>query len=510
MRSSASSSGPQPSEILPGHGVITLFGYKIQVRVDRGHLLLEDGIGSDRRATRLPRVGHGLKRLVTIGSDGMISLAALRWLSDQKAAFIMLDREGHVLATTGPVRPSDARLRRAQAIASQSGAALRIARVLIDKKIWGQENVARRKLLAVESANTIARFRADLANADTAEAIRLIESQAASAYWAAWRTLPINFPRKDESLVPRHWRFFGARVSPLTGSPRLAANPPNAILNYLYALLESESRLAAAALGLDPGMGMLHVDMANRDSLACDLMEPVRPQVDAFLLDWITREPLKREWLFEERSGNCRLMASLAMRLSETAATWGRAVAPFAEWVAQTLWNSNRKPARGEQMLPTRLTQRRKSEGRGNDFIPRAAPVPSPARICHGCGGTVRKGHHCASCATLVSREKLIEFAHAGRVAAQGSQAQKRRSATQRRHAAEIQVWLPSSNPSWLTETVYVTKIQPRLAVISVPALSSALSISAPYAADIRAGRRRPHPRHWQVLAQLVHVSSVS
>jgi hypothetical protein len=27
------------------------------------------------------------------------------------------------------------------------------------------------------------------------------------------------------------------------------------------------------------------------------------------------------------------------------------------------------------------------------------------------------------------------------------------------------------------------------------------------YAADIRAGRRRPHPRHWQALAQLVGAS---
>ncbi len=105
---------------------------------------------------------------------------------------------------------------------------------------------------------------------------------------------------------------FGARISPLTGSPRLAVNPPNAILNYLYAVLESESRLAAAALGLDPGIGVLHVDTPYRDSLACDLMEAVRPQVDGYLIDWLTREPLKREWFFEQRDGNCRLMGSFA------------------------------------------------------------------------------------------------------------------------------------------------------------------------------------------------------
>jgi len=50
----------------------------IQVRVDRGHLVLADGIAADRRYARLPRVAHGLRRLVIIGSDGMVSLAALR------------------------------------------------------------------------------------------------------------------------------------------------------------------------------------------------------------------------------------------------------------------------------------------------------------------------------------------------------------------------------------------------------------------------------------------------
>src|SRR5882672_6825286 len=90
--------------ITPRHGVITLFGYGINVHVDRGHLTIRDGIGGDRRAARLPRVGHGLRRLVVIGSDGMVSLAALRWLADQDATFVMLDRIGKVLATTGPVR----------------------------------------------------------------------------------------------------------------------------------------------------------------------------------------------------------------------------------------------------------------------------------------------------------------------------------------------------------------------------------------------------------------------
>src|SRR6266852_8701297 len=82
------------SPIIPQRGVVTLFGYGINISVDRGHLKIRDGIGADRREGRLPRVRHGLRRLVVVGSDGMVSLAALRWLADQDAAFVMLDRDG--------------------------------------------------------------------------------------------------------------------------------------------------------------------------------------------------------------------------------------------------------------------------------------------------------------------------------------------------------------------------------------------------------------------------------
>src|SRR5215471_15133887 len=136
-----------PTSIVPRQGVITLFGYGTTVRVERGHLIVEDGIGNDRRRARFPRVGHGLRRLVVIGSDGMVSLAALRWLADQDASFVMLDRDGSVLATTGPVRSSDSKLRRSQSLSISNGAGLRIARELISKKLAGQERVARHKLL---------------------------------------------------------------------------------------------------------------------------------------------------------------------------------------------------------------------------------------------------------------------------------------------------------------------------------------------------------------------------
>lgn len=494
---------PPDNSLKPRHGVLTLFGYGIQVRVDRGHLLVEDGIGEDRRKIRLARVGHGLKRLVCIGADGAISLAALQWLADQDASFVLLERDGSVLATTGPVRSSDAKLRRAQGLAHVSGAALRITRELIRQKLAGQELVARSKLLDTKTADTIARFSAELPRAEQIASIRLIEAQAALAYWSAWRTLPINFPKNDLARIPAHWMSFGAWISPLTGSPRLSVNPPNAILNYLYAVLESEARLAVAALGLDPGLGVLHVDSGNRDSLALDVLEPVRAQVDSYVLDWITRQPLNRKWFFEKRDGNCRLMGDFAVRLSETATMWRRGVAPIAEWVAQALWNSHQGSSGTIQQLPTRLTHRRRSEGRGKDFRLETSPAPRQVKICEVCGMEGVKNRYCRSCAVEVSRKNMADFAVLAHMSTRSKKAKARISRTISNHAVANTWWDSSSLPSWLTEQCYVEQIQPLLRGKKVREIAQAMHVSNPYAAFVRSGRRRPHPRHWQVLAKL-------
>jgi hypothetical protein len=380
---------------------------------------------------------------------------------------------------------------------------LRIARELISQKLVGQERVARHKLLDSTTAEAIAKFRANLPEADSITTIRLIESQAARAYWSAWSTLSINFPKNDLSRVPDHWRNFGTRVSPLTGSPRHAANPPNAILNYLYSILESEARLAAAALGLDPGLGVLHVDTPARDSLACDLMEPIRPQVDAYVLDWITRQPLMREWFFEQRDGNCRLMASFASRMWETTSIWGRAVSPIAEWVAQQLWSTTRKRAETD-LPPTHLTQTHRREAKGISLIPTTPTPRQKENLCRTCGKSIRLGReHCVNCAVSVATERLAIASRLGRATAQTSKALAKQAESQRRHSKARSSWDKSSQPAWLTPELFSQRIQPLLSNVATSVIRSNIGVSRWYASLIRQGYR-PHPRHWEVLSNLV------
>jgi len=107
-------------------------------------------------------------------------------------------------------------LKRAQAQAHETGAALRIARELIFQKLYGQERVARFKLLDTKTADAIGGFRRRLQQCETLDSIRRLEAQAALEYWSAWKELPIAFPRNDLPRIPQHWKTFGSRFSPLT------------------------------------------------------------------------------------------------------------------------------------------------------------------------------------------------------------------------------------------------------------------------------------------------------
>ncbi len=489
-------------------GVLTLSGFGIKVRMLRGHLEIEDGVGMERRTLRLPRVGHRLKRLIVIGSDGYVSLSALEWLTEQDASFVMLERDGKVSCVTGPARPSEAKLRRAQALAAGNGLGLEIARTLIDAKLKGQEQVLRERLNRQAAANVVSDFRNKLVSVDTFDAIRIVEANAAACYFREWRDIPVTWPKADLPKIPDHWRFAGNRQSPLTGGPRLAVTPVHAVLNYCFALLQAETRLAVSALGLDPGLGVgLHTDTANRDSLALDILEPIRPQIEAWLLNWIASEPFRRADFFETGTGNCRLMSQLCIKLSGTTSVWANLVAPWAEYVARDLSAATKSGRECNRTPPTRLTQQHRMEAKGKVWTP-GVKLSKADHVCRGCGKKILEGRtHCGQCAVGSATERLIDAARVGRQTANGPEAQLKRANTQRKNALAQHAWKLSDRPTWLTATFYAEKIQPLLASVSASAIARQISVSRWYAGRLREGYR-PHPRHWQALAELAEVSA--
>ena len=132
---------------------------------------------------------------------------------------------------------------------------------------------------------------------------------------------------------------------------------------------------------------------------------------------------------------------------------------------------------------------------------------PRPPKLCSICGNNIPTDKtYCASCAVGVRTEALVTAAQKGRVAAQSSEAQASRADNRKRNAEAQRAWRLTDKPTWLTKESNWKTIQSRLEAITVPVLMKALDISKPYATDIRAGRRIPHPRHWLTLAHLVGI----
>jgi hypothetical protein len=107
------------------------------------------------------------------------------------------------------------------------------------------------------------------------------------------------------------------------------------------------------------------------------------------------------------------------------------------------------------------------------------------------------------------ARERIVEIAKIGRIASHAPGPKARRAQTQRQHTITRLAWQRSSLPAWLNEETYTRKIQPLLTGVANPVIRSTLGGSVTYAVAIRAGRRRPHPRHWEALARLAGISEV-
>lgn len=55
----------QPQRSEPRDGLVVASGYGLKIYVQRGHLVVEYGVGSTRQRLRLSRATSGVKRLVT-------------------------------------------------------------------------------------------------------------------------------------------------------------------------------------------------------------------------------------------------------------------------------------------------------------------------------------------------------------------------------------------------------------------------------------------------------------
>jgi CRISPR associated protein, Cas1 family len=262
-------------------------------------------------------------------------------------------------------------------------------------------------------------------------------------------------------------------------------------------------------------MGVLHADQPARNSLALDLMEAVRPEVDAYVLELLSARVFGASDFFETRQGVCRVLPPLTHELVHTATRWAQRVAPVTEWAAAMFAAT---PGSRVRKIPTLLTQDRRSAGRdGIRLNPRAQPRGpgiTPVGVCRNCGVILpsRRRSYCDDCLPRVYEEHLAALqkmgpAAVGRLMADGrdpthgGQAVRMRAASLLRRKWEAAKWdrqHKRPDPAEFRE-----KILPKLRNVPLGQMVKATGLSLIYSSLIRRGVYVPHPRHWDVLAQI-------
>jgi len=93
----------------------------LRLSVERGVLVVTDGIGNHGRTRHFDKATHRLSRLVVMGTTGTFSIDALHWCSRLGIGVIVPAHDGTVQLASTPRLTDDARLRRTRALAPFEG-----------------------------------------------------------------------------------------------------------------------------------------------------------------------------------------------------------------------------------------------------------------------------------------------------------------------------------------------------------------------------------------------------
>lgn len=310
-RSTKRAKGP-PALVLAGHGV--------SLRIQGGALAIKNGLTHypQKREEYLFFCGDAElpERIILIDGSGSISFDVLSWLAEQDVSLVRIDWRGNVVC-----------------IASKSGYAANPCRVQWQRELRG--NHERRMEFSIgkitdKIENSIATMeksvrrndawnrameaaystltRLDNGQPKTIPELRILEANAAAAYFRAWKGIPIKWRGTSKRPIPETWKEIGQRTSIfLRAGNRNASHPVNAILNYAYTVLQSEIQIQAIAEGYDPTCGIMHEGGNCAPAFIFDLMEPHRATIDRKILELVKNHVFDPADFVIRSDGVCRL-----------------------------------------------------------------------------------------------------------------------------------------------------------------------------------------------------------
>ena len=238
------------------------------------------------------------------GHTGSITFEAMRWLIKHDVSLISLNWNGNLLSVTLPKEPATANLKIKQYAAYLDANKKRvIAEVIVKEKVKHSINLLGELSRYYPEVKPIL-FKERTVN----ESILTYEGNMAIAYWheigKIFNKLYPEFRFTDRNGRRHSWSMN-------------ASDEINALLNYGYAILESEVKKDINALGLDSSIGFLHELKDGRSSLVYDLQELYRWLVDLSVIQLLEEKKIKKVDFITTENYNIRLKEKTAKMLVE-------------------------------------------------------------------------------------------------------------------------------------------------------------------------------------------------
>jgi len=267
-----------------------------------------------------------LKRVVIVGHV-LLETPVLHRLAEQGASVVFLS--GKRLAFRGMLHGRlhhNGALRVRQYEKSLSGFAGDVAQELVARKVQSQRdflNEARDRRpdlrLSLTTALQVLDSVLETLGKETLKGNSLMgtEGGASAAYFSAYTGLfpgSLSFERRTR---------------------RPPRDPVNALLSLCYTLLHFEIVREIESIGLDPVIGFLHSFDYGRESLACDLVEPYRTDVDRFVWELFRDRTFSdRDFAEDDEKPGCYLKKEARKRFYPAYEEWAKEKRSF--WTTET------------------------------------------------------------------------------------------------------------------------------------------------------------------------------
>jgi CRISP-associated protein Cas1 len=309
----------------PRRDPLILAGHGVSLRVEAGTLLVRNGFThypQKQETYRFFKADADLPpRIIMLDGSGSITFDVLTWLNQQKVALVKVDWTGNAVTVASGESFAANRDRVAWQAETRSDRRKRMefCNALIARKIEGCIQTLEESLRRSHAWDrAMKRAKDDLARLandppETVNELRLLEARSAVAYFRAWYSTSLLWRASARHPIPDEWRTVGPRFTRVyAAGSRNASHPVNAILNYAYAVLQSQVQIRLVAEGYDPMLGIMHSDRDDAPAFVFDMMEPERPKVDRAMLGFLKSVALHPADFTIREDGVVRLNPELA------------------------------------------------------------------------------------------------------------------------------------------------------------------------------------------------------